>query len=624
MPKQKISEFNSNPALNTDIDSINIAEGCSPSGINDAIRELMAQLKDWQSGTSNDPMVIGSSGSLTLNQGTANGVAYLNGSKVVTSGSALTFDGTNLGVGGTGAVPLDVYANSSALNLRLRGRSADSIGQMEFWNNAGSTRYGYLSSESTAITLAGGTSIPLVFATNGSEGMRLTSTGLGIGTSSPSAKLSVKTTGAQVDISTSATDLVFEAIDRTTTSNPIDTKFYTRNGTFQWYNGQYTERMRIDSSGNLGLGVTPSAWQSGFKALDIGTATSLFSSASGQPVLAYNAYYNSGDKYKGTGLASAYEQASGQHRWYTAPSGTAGNAITFTQAMTLDASGNLGVGTTTPYSKLDLGSYGSNSQLSWHQDSTTSYGTLAIQNSSAAVGLMAGLKMGSSSNSFASSISGLWAKSAILLDYGNIKFFTDTADTVSYGTTYTPTERARIDSSGNLLVGTTSTTVSDAGFRYTTNSSGGGLSVVKSGGSWGTTLFVGRTSAVGTGTLVEFWYDGATKGSISTNGSTVAYNTSSDYRLKNSIAPMTGALAKVAQLKPVTYKWNADGSDGEGFIAHELAEVVPQCVTGEKDAVDEEGNPKYQGIDTSFLVATLTAALQELKAEFDAYKASHP
>jgi hypothetical protein len=82
---------------------------------------------------------------------------------------------------------------------------------------------------------------------------------------------------------------------------------------------------------------------------------------------------------------------------------------------------------------------------------------------------------------------------------------------------------------------------------------------------------------------------------------------------------MTGALAKVAALKPVTYKWNADDSAGEGFIAHELAEVVPDAVTGEKDAVetytDEDGNeqtrPKYQGIDTSFLVATLTAAIQE-------------
>jgi hypothetical protein len=77
---------------------------------------------------------------------------------------------------------------------------------------------------------------------------------------------------------------------------------------------------------------------------------------------------------------------------------------------------------------------------------------------------------------------------------------------------------------------------------------------------------------------------------------------------------MTGALAKVAALKPVVYKWNADGSDGEGFIAHELQEVVPECVTGEKDAVDAEGNPQYQGIDTSFLVATLTAAIQEQQA----------
>jgi len=74
----------------------------------------------------------------------------------------------------------------------------------------------------------------------------------------------------------------------------------------------------------------------------------------------------------------------------------------------------------------------------------------------------------------------------------------------------------------------------------------------------------------------------------------------------------------------VTYKWKSDGADAEGFIAHELAEVCPHAVTGEKDAVDEDGNPRYQGIDVSFLVATLTAAIQELKAEFDAYKATHP
>ena len=89
---------------------------------------------------------------------------------------------------------------------------------------------------------------------------------------------------------------------------------------------------------------------------------------------------------------------------------------------------------------------------------------------------------------------------------------------------------------------------------------------------------------------------------------------------------MTGALATVAQLNPVTWNWKADGESGQGFIAHELQAVVPDAVTGEKDAVetytDEDGNeqtrPKYQGIDTSFLVATLTAAIQELKAIVDA------
>ena len=75
--------------------------------------------------------------------------------------------------------------------------------------------------------------------------------------------------------------------------------------------------------------------------------------------------------------------------------------------------------------------------------------------------------------------------------------------------------------------------------------------------------------------------------------------------------PMVNALEKVAALKPVTYKWNVDGSNGEGFIAHELAEVCPSAVAGQKDAVDVDGNPVYQGIDTSFLIGILTAAIQE-------------
>lgn len=160
-------------------------------------------------------------------------------------------------------------------------------------------------------------------------------------------------------------------------------------------------------------------------------------------------------------------------------------------------------------------------------------------------------------------------------------------------------ERARIDSSGNLLVGTTT--------------SRGKLTVESSSGACRAVNVL-----TGTGTIDAFTFNGGAIGSITTNGVSTSYVTSSDYRLKNTIAPMTGALAKVAALKPCTYKWNSDGSDGEGFIAHELQDVCPSAVSGEKDAVNEDGSIKPQGIDTSFLVATLTAAIQELKAIVDA------
>ena len=164
-------------------------------------------------------------------------------------------------------------------------------------------------------------------------------------------------------------------------------------------------------------------------------------------------------------------------------------------------------------------------------------------------------------------------------------------------------ERARIDSNGRMQINTTAP-------KYSAT-----LTIVKGGNSYNITSSVTATGSQGHMVFENNNADAV--GTIFTNGSSTAYNTSSDYRLKNTIAPMTGALAKVALLKPVTYKWNVDNSVGQGFIAHELAEVEPGCVTGEKDAVDAEGKPQYQGIDVSFLVATLTAAIQELKAIID-------
>jgi hypothetical protein len=165
-------------------------------------------------------------------------------------------------------------------------------------------------------------------------------------------------------------------------------------------------------------------------------------------------------------------------------------------------------------------------------------------------------------------------------------------------------ERMRIDSSGNMFLGKTAD-----------SSAVQGLSFFPSGNI--------QSANNGSGTVIhyEFYRSGSRVGRIETTASATAYVTSSDYRLKEDIMPMVGALDKVAQLKPVTYKWKVNGADGQGFIAHELQEVIPDCVSGQKDAVNEDGSIDPQGIDTSFLVATLTAAIQEQQTIINDLKA---
>ena len=141
-------------------------------------------------------------------------------------------------------------------------------------------------------------------------------------------------------------------------------------------------------------------------------------------------------------------------------------------------------------------------------------------------------------------------------------------------------------------------------------------------GSSARCLSLNRVYSTGTASFVDFFKEGTFISSINTNGSTISYNTGSDYRLKENVVPLTGAKDRVNQLN--TYRFNFIRNPGQvvdGFLAHEAQAVVPEAVTGDRDATFDDGSPKYQQIDQSKIVPLLTAALQEAFAEIAALTA---
>jgi hypothetical protein len=369
-----------------------------------------------------------------------------------------------------------------------------------------------------------------------------TSKNVGIKTSSPDAALSVNGAASFADGTASAPAI--------TNIGDLNTGiFFPAADTIAFSEGG-VESMRIDSAGNVGIGTSGASERLTIRNTD--GRVSIFL-ASGTTNQGYIGYFDS---------TQTLSFGNGN------PTGTGANGG---QQLNITSSGNVGIGTSSPATKLQA------------------VGTI----SSISGSVTASMQSDGSNGIFE-------VNGACFLRSTN-------SNPLILGTNNT--ERMRIDSSGSVLINRAATYYGSALSMNFTPASQIGLTFYPQGSTYGNGGIIFTNLALD---IV---------GGIYSNATATSYGTTSDYRLKENVAPMTGALATVAQLKPVTYNWKTDGSDGQGFIAHELQEVVPDAVTGEKDAIDEKGKPKYQSIDTSFLVATLTAAIQEQQTMIEELKA---
>ena len=498
--------------------AINTADGKLYYEDSSGVVQVLATKSTGSIGGSNTQVQFNNSGSLGGSSGltwdgsflttssiknsalTSGRVTYAGASGLLSDSSTLTYNGTNL---------LTITANSS--ELVLAGGSSAAQGGFLTISRGGTSKI-LIGTASNVIGGGSNTSDDLtLFATantrfyaSSTEGMRLTSTGLGIGTSSPVVPLNI-------------------VGQTTSTSTPL--LYLQQGGSFPNYG--YTFAIDNQTTGNLLLRRYGSNTNT-----DLGTLLSVTTTGS-----------------VGIGVDSTAYKLEVAGTIYT-NNGSADNLLS------INGDGAIKSG------------------VQFKANGGGPYTTMYFDNST--------------NNTYYKNLAG-----------GGHLFYNGT------------TQAMTLDNGGNLYVGRTSDT-QDAGISLVGNG------FIRANRDGDVVMVVNRNT--NDGAIVAFRRSGSTVGSIDVTTLLTTYNTTSDYRLKENIVPMTGALAKVAQLKPVTYKWKLNGSDGQGFIAHELAEVVPDCVTGKKDAIDKDGEPVYQGIDTSQLVATLVSAIQELKAEVDSLK----
>jgi hypothetical protein len=468
--------------------------------------------------------------------------------------------------------------------------------------------------------------------------------------------------------------------------------------------GSTVARVSLTASGNLGLGVTPSAWASFIKATQIGATTAIWDYLSVNSYFTNNAFIDSTGnvKYITTAPISLLGLYSGGFDFSIAASGTAGATATMVTAMFLKSTGNLLIGTTTDAGyKLDVNGTGrftssleasggfisnndSNTPVGFYKLKPSSittarwwritsdnivYGDFSIAQSAAnsdasysnklyfnATGaatfsssvearslyISPGGGAGSGSDGIAniqtaSSTLGQTSELGLLIKnngtsgyYSQIGFgyaeskvgaviaglITNgsgaTSSALIFATRSTttgsdaPTERMRITSGGNVLIG--GTNVANLG---TTNRIG----AFRTDSANEVYLQLASTSS-STIDHAFFYNSTGLGGSIRTSSGTISLVNGSDYRMKTNIESLIEGLSIISKLNPCTFEYvTTEGSKFEGFIAHELQEIIPNAVFGKKDAINKDGSPNYQGIDTVKIIPYLVKAIQEMNTK---------